>query len=229
MARPLGQQEKGAGAGGAATEATLASVLAKLAEIETAVDDLEGYTDGLETLLTTLGDYTDGIEALIGTTNSTLSTMSGFVDGLEGYLDGVETLLTALADPLVATAQAITAVSRIERVTEGATELTVKHALANIAASTTDGNVVTAVTNKKIIVLAAVVVAGGTATNITFNTKPAGAGSAISPLFANAANGGEILPWNPGGWFKTSESEGLTVTTGTGATTGILVTYAEAE
>lgn len=98
-------------------------------------------------------------------------------------------------------------------------------AIANIAASQTDANIVTAVAGKKIRVLAMAAVAGGTATNLTFNSKPAGVGVAISPLFANGVNGGEVLPFNPMGWFETVAGEGLTVTTGAGSTTGILVTY----
>jgi hypothetical protein len=72
------------------------------------VDQLESYTDGLETLVTssntkldtihtdlatTLGAYLDGIEALITSTN-------GYVDGLEGYLDTVETKLQSIIDAL---------------------------------------------------------------------------------------------------------------------------------
>lgn len=104
---------------------------------------------------------------------------------------------------------------------------TVKYAFANVAASQTDSAVVAAVTSKKIRVLSACALAGGTATNLTFNTKPAGAGTAISPLFANGANGGEVLPFSPIGWFETSSGEGLSVTTGTGSTTGIIVSYIE--
>ena len=98
-------------------------------------------------------------------------------------------------------------------------------AFANVAAGTTDGDIVTAVAGKKIRVVSAACVAGATATTLTFNTKPAGAGSAISALFANGANGGEVLGYNPKGWFDTTVSEGLTVTTGAGATTGVHVTY----
>lgn len=98
---------------------------------------------------------------------------------------------------------------------------------ANVAASQTDSSIVAAVTNKAIRVLAAHAVAGGTQTNLTFNTKPAGAGTPISPLLANAANGGEILPWNPLGWYDTNIGEGLTVTTAAGATSGLQVLYAE--
>jgi hypothetical protein len=106
--------------------------------------------------------------------------------------------------------------------------LVVKRAFANVAASSTDSNIVSSVATKKIRVLAINAVAGATATNLTFNTKPAGAGSAISPLYANGPNGGEILSYNPHGWFQTTAGEGLTVTTGSGSTTGVLVTYVEA-
>lgn len=98
-------------------------------------------------------------------------------------------------------------------------------AVANPAASQTDSSVVAAVTGKRINVLAVAFLAGGTATTAVFNTKPAGAGSAISPLFANAANGGAVLPYNPKGWFATNAGEGLSVTTGAGSATGIVVTY----
>ena len=110
---------------------------------------------------------------------------------------------------------------------ENGVSLTVKRAFANVAASATDSNIVTAVASKKIRVLSVIALAGGTATNLTFNSKPAGAGTAITPLLANAANGGEVLPPNPYGWFETTAGEGLTVTTGAGSTTGILVIYVE--
>lgn len=59
-----------------------ATVATSLATLLAAVDQLEGYTDGLETVL--------------GTMNTTLTAISGFVDQLEGYTDGIEALLTAL-------------------------------------------------------------------------------------------------------------------------------------
>jgi hypothetical protein len=113
------------------------------------------------------------------------------------------------------------------RLYSGATALTPKFAFANIAANTTDGSVVAAVASKKIRVLALVCVAGGTATTITFNSKPAGAGTAKSAAFANGANGGEALPFSPVGWFETASGEGLSATTGAGSTTGIQVVYVE--
>ena len=99
----------------------------------------------------------------------------------------------------------------------------IKRAVLNQAASGTAQTLVAAVTGKRIRVLAAFAVAGATATNLTFNS----ASNAISPLLANAANGGEVLPFNPAGWFQTVAGEALTVTTGAGSTTGIGVVYVE--
>lgn len=62
--------------------ALLKGILTRLSTLSGYVDQLEGYSDGLETLLTTLGGYVDGIETLMTT--------------LGGYQDGVETLLTAI-------------------------------------------------------------------------------------------------------------------------------------
>ena len=103
----------------------------------------------------------------------------------------------------------------------------VKRAFANVAASQTDSSIVAAVTAKIIRVISVICLAGGSTTNITFNSKPAGAGVAIAPLLANAANGGERFEMNEHGHFQTLAGEGLTVTTGAGATTGVLVSYIE--
>ena len=102
-----------------------------------------------------------------------------------------------------------------------------KFAFANVAASQTDSNIVSAVSGKVIRVVQLFALAGATQTNLTFNSKPAGSGVAISPLMYNAISGGEVLPLTPYGWFETVRGEGLTVTTGAGATTGILIGYIE--
>lgn len=99
------------------------------------------------------------------------------------------------------------------------------YAILNVAASQTDTSIIAAVTGKKIRVTGWGAVCGAVATNLTFNSKGIGAGVAITPLFANGANGGEVFGFNPMGWFETVSSEALTVTTGAGSTTGILVTY----
>lgn len=107
------------------------------------------------------------------------------------------------------------------------TAYSVKRAFANVAASTTDSSIISAVASKKLRILSVVLECGATATNITFNTKPAGAGTAISMQFQNGANSGAVLARNEDGWFETNSGEGLTVTTGAGSTTGVQVNYIE--
>lgn len=102
-----------------------------------------------------------------------------------------------------------------------------KYAKANVAASQTDAAVVAAVAGKKIRVLSFRLHAGGTATNVTFTSKPAGAGTAISELFALGINGGRSEPPSDYGHFETAVGEGLSVTTGAGSTVGIGVVYVE--
>lgn len=96
-------------------------------------------------------------------------------------------------------------------------------ASGNIAASTTDGALVTAVTGSHIRVLAVAVSCGATASTVQFNSKGAGAGTAIGPIFNNSI----VLsrPDVDAGWFETNNDEGLTVSTGAGSTTGVLVLY----
>lgn len=91
----------------------------------------------------------------------------------------------------------------------------------NIVASTATGEIVAAVAGQRIRVLSVIALAGGTETDLTFKS----ASTAISLLFANASNGGEVLPHNAHGWFQTAPGEALNVTTGAGSTTGIQVNY----
>lgn len=104
---------------------------------------------------------------------------------------------------------------------------TPKKAFANVAASQTDSSIVAAVALKAIRVVSCFMVTGATATNVTFNSKGSGAGTAITSLIADAANGGAVLNYNPEGWFSTVPGEALTVTTGAGSATGINVSYVE--
>lgn len=105
----------------------------------------------------------------------------------------------------------------------------VKYAKANVAQSQTDASIVAAVTGKRILVVEFRLHAGDTATDVTFNTKPSGSGTAISEKFACAANGGRADGFSSCGHFITGSGEGLTVTTGIGDTTGIGVVYAEVD
>lgn len=106
---------------------------------------------------------------------------------------------------------------------EGRTALTVKWAKATVAASTTDAALVSAVASKSIKVIGAGWT-GTSDTDVTFNSKPAGAGTAVSATFKK----GFAFAWAPTGlWAPTTAGEGLTVTTGAGSTQGIQIAYLE--
>lgn len=125
------------------------------------------------------------------------------------------------------TLDSVSAALATDAIMNNLTALTPKYAKANIAAATVDGAVVAAVAGKKIRVLLFRIHVGATATNVTFNSKPAGAGVAISELFAAGANGGHHGALSPFGHFETLAGEGLAVTTGAGSTAGVGVVYIE--
>lgn len=95
----------------------------------------------------------------------------------------------------------------------------------NVAAAATDSVLVAAVNGTRIRVLGVLVngVDVGVCT-FTFNSKGAGAGTAISPTFEVPLNGGFVLPMEEG-WFETNPGEALTVTTAAASAIGIIVTY----
>lgn len=107
-------------------------------------------------------------------------------------------------------------------VTAAGTTIVFISTFANVAASQTNQALVGSVASTKICVHQLAAVVGSSGANLTFTTS---GGSAISPLLANAGNGGEILPWSIIPWFCTTSGEGLGATTGSGSTTGILVIY----
>lgn len=99
-------------------------------------------------------------------------------------------------------------------------------AFANVAASQTDSLLAPVPPGKRVRAIVFRLHTGGTATNVTFNTrKPGTAGVACSETFATAANGGHHGAFCPVGHFQTNIGEDLTVTTGAGSTVGIGLTY----
>lgn len=98
-------------------------------------------------------------------------------------------------------------------------------AFDTVAASATDSVLVAARTGKKIRVLGAVINHASTASDVTFNSKGSGAGTAISPPLGTVTDGGFVIPIEPKGWFETNEGEALTVTTGVGSNTSLIVAF----
>ncbi len=101
----------------------------------------------------------------------------------------------------------------------------VKYAFAEVAVSQTDQVLVAAVAGKRIRVHQTRRIVGGTATTSRMNSKGAGAGTAIEPTVTPAINGGHVDPFSPVGWMETNVGEALTINTGAGSVTGILIGY----
>jgi len=125
----------------------------------------------------------------------------------------------------VALRSAIAAMAVSDTVAYRNAPVLVQRAFANVAAASTDAALVAAVAGKKLLVLVFRLHAGGTATAVTFNSKGAGAGVAISETFDCNSRGGRADGFSPIGHFVTATGEGLSVTTGAGSTVGIGVAY----
>jgi hypothetical protein len=94
-----------------------------------------------------------------------------------------------------------------------------KKTFANVPQSTTDQVLVAAVAGRRVRVCG-LVLSATLATNATLNSKGAGAGTPVSPLFALGSTVPVTLLFNPAGWFDTNPGEGLSVTTGAGSAVG---------
>jgi hypothetical protein len=99
----------------------------------------------------------------------------------------------------------------------------VQRANFSVNVATTDGvsNLPVAAAGLRIFVLDAEIFAGATpAASVTFNSKGAGAGTAISPVIPQSANGITRIG-SQFGLYVTNVGEGLTLTTGAGTTAAV--------
>lgn len=94
-------------------------------------------------------------------------------------------------------------------------------ATASVPQSTTAQSIIAGVASKQILVIGLILSCGGTSTVITFNTS---SGDAISSAITLPVN--TPVNFNQSfGLFTTVAGEGLTATTGAGATIGVTVAY----
>jgi len=145
--------------------------------------------------------------------------------------DGADTLRAASATkplPVQAPAAArtthsISVAHQTDAITSGLTALTPKFFSATITSSSTDSSLVAAVASRKIRVLSLAVQCAATATTILFESSTT---TRIHRVPAGA-NGGQVLPFNPVGWFESAVGASLTCTTSAGSDTDISGTYVE--
>lgn len=125
-------------------EVTDRIALAELQAIRAAVDQLEGYTDGLEALLTTLGTYTDGLEgsltSLLAKDFATQATLAAVLAKLiaapatEAKQDASQVTLAAILAKIIA-APATEAKQDALNAKDFATQTTLAAVLAKIIAA----------------------------------------------------------------------------------------------
>ena len=145
--------------------------------------------------------------------------------GQDGTADDVSSAapLPVTAPAATRSTHSIAAALQSDALMIGAAASAPKFFSASIAASSTDASLIAVVSGKKLRVVALAVHCGSTATTITFESSTT---TRIHKVPAGA-NGGQILPFNPAGWFQTATDESLTCTTGTGSTTEISGVYIE--
>lgn len=107
------------------------------------------------------------------------------------------------------------------------------YASFNIAPSQTDSSLIAAQMGVAYRVIGGFAMVAGTATNVTLLSKGTGAGTTIGPLMPCGINGGISWPIAaqqktgdaPYGYFESNRGEGITITTGAGASTAIHLIY----
>lgn len=131
--------------------------------------------------------------------------------------DGVATD-TSVAAPLP-----VQASLESNQMTSGGAVVTPK--FATIAASSSGNNtVVAAVTSKKIRVLALKLLANGT---VNAKWQSGAGGTDLTGLSYLVANSGEVLPFNPAGWFETGSNTLLNLNLSGSVAVGGHLTYIE--
>jgi hypothetical protein len=103
------------------------------------------------------------------------------------------------------------------------TTLTPKFFTETVVSADTDEELIAAVGGKKLRILALAVQVAATATTVTFESST----TTRKHRVPAGANGGQILPFNPVGWFETATGESLTCTLTAGSDADISGVYVE--
>lgn len=156
------------------------------------------------------------------------TTITGTAVMFEDTGDTLRAVSAAKPMPVTApaatrTTHSISVAVQSDALMNGLTALTPKFFSATVAASTTDSSLIALVTSKKLRIVSLAAQCGSSATTMTFESG----GSTRKHIVPAGANGGQVLPYNPVGWFETVAGESLTVTTSSGSSCEITGTYIE--
>jgi hypothetical protein len=156
------------------------------------------------------------------------STITGTAIMWEDTSDTLRSVSSAKPLPVTApaasrTTHSISVSQQTDVLMSGLTTLTPKFFSATVAASQTDSSLIALVAAKKLRILALAVQCGATATDILFESST----TTRKHKVPAGVNGGQVLPFNPVGWFETVAGESLTCTTGSGSSVEISGVYVE--
>ena len=147
-----------------------------------------------------------------------------------GWGDDGVAVDTSLTNPLPVQAPAATRTThsiavalQSDALMLASTTVTPKYFSETVAAADTDEELIAAVAGKKLRIVALVAQCGATGTDMTFESST----TTRKHKIPAGANGGQVLPFNPSGWFETAVGESLTVTTGAGSSCEISGVYIE--
>lgn len=116
----------------------------------------------------------------------------------------------------------IKSIPSVDKVINGNTQAQVQYLLLNVAAAQTALSIIAAAgAGIKIKVIGVQIQSGAVATAVTFNS----AAAAITPAFGLLASQSVVLPPIGIAYFQTLANEALTITTGAGSTTAIMIQY----
>ena len=121
------------------------------------------------------------------------------------------------------TTHSISVALQTDAIQNALTTLTPKFFTETVVSADTDEELIAAVGGKKLRILALAVQCAGTATTILFESSTT---TRIHRVPAGA-NGGQILPFNPVGWFETASGASLTATLTAGSDADISGVYVE--
>lgn len=156
------------------------------------------------------------------------TTITGTAIMWEDAADTLSTVKSTKPLPVTAPAAArsthsIAVAVQSDALMNNLTALTPKFFSATVTASSTDSSLIALVSAKKLRIVSLAAQCGATATTMTFESG----GTTRKHIIPAGANGGQILPFNPVGWFETASGESLTVTTGSGSSCEISGCYVE--
>lgn len=195
------------------TQTTLAAILAKIIAAPA--------TEAKQPSLGTAGSPSANVISVQGVASGTAQPVSGTVSIDSAQVSALGQAVSAASMPVVPPSDYGVPLET-NKMQAGTTALTPKFAAIAVASSG-DNSIVALVSLKKIRVLALKITAAG-AVNAKWRSNTT---DKTGLSYLAAAGDGEVLPFNPVGWFETAAGEALQVNLSAAVAVGGHITYVE--